>query len=298
MISNQTVTQSFLSSRRVGRHTPARRLALSALVLPLLAACGENASVTVPESDFFQATGPQQGTFFGAAVRVGNGLARTYVTVSGGVTEEVGIALTETALQGLPPGPGHSDGTHAHYNEFQLSMHPQNPTPIQFVGLNWNADGHEPEPIYGVPHFDMHFYTISLAERNTIHPSNPQWEEKANNLPAPEFVPTDYVSTHVFIPGARPVDATVPLMGLHWTDINSPELFGEPFTETFIYGSWDGRMIFAEPMITKAFLETKPNFRRQLPQAQQGFTPGSYRIYWHEQRKEYRIALTDLPAQQ
>ena len=57
-------------------------------------------------------------------------------------------------------------------------------------------------------------------------------------------------------------------------------------------------MIFAEPMITKAFLGTKPNYSRTLPTAQAGYTPGGYRIYWNEKTKEYRVALTGLPAQQ
>ena len=33
---------------------------------------------------------------------------------------------------------------------------------------------------------------------------------------------------------------------------------GEPFTKTFIYGSYDGTFIFGEPMVAKAYLETKP----------------------------------------
>jgi len=44
-------------------------------------------------------------------------------------------------------------------------------------------------------------------------------------------------------------------MGLHWLDIASPELNGAEFRYTLFYGSWDGRIIFDEPMITKALLE-------------------------------------------
>ena len=47
-------------------------------------------------------------------------------------------------------------------------------------------------------------------------------------------------------------------MGVHWID---PEVAGvrraRQFTQTFIYGSWNGRLIFAEPMITKALLESR-----------------------------------------
>jgi hypothetical protein len=70
-------------------------------------------------------------------------------------------------------------------------------------------------------------------------------------VPAPELVPAGYTK----LPGA------VPLMGAHWVDPTSPELNGELFTTTFLYGSWDGKPTFAEPMVTKAFMETKPDVR-------------------------------------
>jgi large repetitive protein len=47
-------------------------------------------------------------------------------------------------------------------------------------------------------------------------------------------------------------------MGLHWNDPDAPERKGAPFTQTFIYGSYDGAMIFGEPMVAKSYLETKP----------------------------------------
>lgn len=51
-----------------------------------------------------------------------------------------------------------------------------------------------------------------------------------------------------------PAQASVPKMGLHWIDTNSPELSprNQPFTATFIIGSWDGKVIFDEPMVTRA----------------------------------------------
>ena len=90
-------------------------------------------------------------------------------------------------------------------------------------------------------------------------------------------------------------------MGAHWVDPKSPELNGELFTRTFLYGSWDGRMIFAEPMVTKAFMETKPDFRAPIPAparyAAPGHYPTEYRVYWNEAAKEYRVALTGLVEQ-
>jgi hypothetical protein len=276
----------------------APRLLLAATGLTLLAGCAEDRAPLDPESSFTLSAGPRQSTFYGAAIKLGDGIARSYYTMENGTVAEVGVALSEQALQGLPTGTGHSDGSHAHYNEYLLRLHPQNPTPYQFVELNWNPEGHEPDGIYTVPHFDFHFYMIPVEERNGIVPSDPQWAQKANNLPAPAFIPERYVPAAPPIPGITPADIAVPRMGVHWVDVASPELSGSPFTETFIYGTWNGKVIFAEPMITKAFLESKPSFSRQLPTAQQGYNPGGYRIYWEAGRKEYRVALTGLPAQQ
>ena len=139
---------------------------------------------------------------------------------------------------------------------------------------------------------------VPVEERNGIHPSDPGWAQKANNVPAPEYIPTNYAPGGP--PGVAPADVAIPLMGVHWGDVTSPELpwiGGAPFTETFIYGTWNGKVIFAEPMITKAFLESKPSFSRTLPTAQKGYNPGSYRIYWNQRTQEYRVALTELPAQ-
>jgi hypothetical protein len=103
-------------------------------------------------------------------------------------------------------------------------------------------------------------------------------------------------------------------MGTHWVDVRTPELqalFGKPeaylpFTTTFLHGSWDGRFIFDEPMITRAFImerksATSPAERDRvitLPTAKaygtSGYYPNAYRITWDAEQSEYRIALTQL----
>jgi hypothetical protein len=111
-----------------------------------------------------------------------------------------------------------------------------------------------------------------------------------------------------------PAAMAVPRMGMHWLDVRSPELQGlaghpekqERFTKTFIYGSWDGKFVFAEPMITKAYIVAKrtaqdPAVRDELipvpaPARVQtpGYHPSAYRITYDAAAKEYRIALTGL----
>jgi len=250
----------------------------------LTAACGGSA----PAGS--EAAGAE--TVYGEAIPLGDGTARTYIRLENGAPVEVGVALSEAALSNLPVqhGPGSMpmpDGNSVY--EFVLALPVSNPTPYQHVTLDWNPGGHEPPGLYDRPHFDVHFYTIPDEERRTILPTDPRFAEKAAHFPAPEFVPAGYFA---------PEPAAVPMMGVHWLDPASPELNGQEFTSTFIYGSWDGRMIFAEPMVTQAFLETKPDFGAPIPVAEQqqvpGYHPASYAVRWNEQAREYRISLGDF----
>jgi len=238
-------------------------------------------------------TGPvgriSTGRLYGAEVALGNGIARVYIDLLEGVPQEVGVALSEAALTGLPDD--HSTGGiqmpdgHRMFEQV-LAMPANNPTPYKSVMLGWNPGGHEPAGIYDKPHFDFHFYTITEAERMAIDPADPQFETKANRHPADTFAPGGYIA----LPGG------VPFMGAHWVNPLTPELNSQPFVQTFLFGSWDGRMIFAEPMITKAFLDSRPDLTAPIPvparHAQPGYYPSSYRIRWDEDAKEYRVALS------
>jgi hypothetical protein len=257
-----------------------RKLALALLTVGALGACraasGADASTT--------------RTYYGDAVRIGNGTARAYITTTKGVPE-VGVALSEGALQGLPtmhsPG-GMKEGGHLTF-ESVLDLPSRNPTPFRHVLLNWNPAGHEPPGIYDKPHFDFHFYRIPSKERLAIDPSDPDYQRKAERKPDARWIPLRYI---------LPAPLAFPRMGVHWVDTMSAELKGKPFTRTLIYGSWDGEMIFVEPMVTREFLETKPQFGATVPAPpgaqRNGFYPEGYSVRWDAAKKEYRIALTGL----
>jgi hypothetical protein len=239
-----------------------------------------------------QATELERVSLYGTSQRLGNGTMRTYVEVVNGEPTEVGVALSERALEGLPSGhhdPGGIvfEGHHMMW-EYVLDLPADNPTPFQHVALNWNLNGHEPAGIYDKPHFDFHFNLISDAERKTITLEDPAFEQKASNHPAPTHVPVGYAA----LPGG------VPLMGAHWIDPTSPELNGQQFGQTFIFGTWDGELIFAEPMITKAFLDARPSFTAEIPVPEvvdvPGYYPTRYGIRWDEERREYRVSLEGL----
>ncbi len=229
---------------------------------------------------------------YGAPVKLGNGTARTYIVLAADAPMEIGVTITEAAMTGLQghhePGAVPMPDGHSMY-EHVLPLPAVNPTPFRTVVLNWNPGGHEPPGIYDAPHFDFHFYTITDMERRAIDLGDPAFERKAKHLPALAYVPNGYV---------LPDTMGIPQMGVHWIDPTSPEFNGQPFSRTFIYGSWDGQVIFEEPMITKAFLESKPDATFPLPRAERyrgaGYHPTSYTVRWDADAREYRVALTAL----
>jgi hypothetical protein len=292
--------------------------AIAALsLLALLAACDESGSQSDPSAT---PTSPSTDValehavrHYGLPVRVGNGLARTYIAMNGvgSAPVEIGVALSARAVEGLPAGTG--AGGHESMVVTLLALPVQNPTPYRFVELDWNPMGHEPAIVYGVPHFDFHFYTVSRETRASIVPSNPRYAEAAASLPDDQFRPPFYVDAATA--AASPAAAvTVPQMGLHWFDVRSPELQGllgnpggyQPFTRTFIKGTWDGRFIFDEPMVTLDWLlgrrialdEAAPDDLIPVPQAGQydpaGYYPESYRIAYDAREHQFLVALTQL----
>ncbi|MBV9879794.1 MAG: DUF5602 domain-containing protein [Gemmatirosa sp.] len=272
-------------------------------------------------------TAPAAQRLYGAAQKVGNGTVRTYIVLGAdGVTPtEVGVAMTESAMDGLPaPSAMKGDmssmkdmpaGAHAmaDMNMYILDLPAQNPTPYKFVQFDWNPAGHEPAGVYDKPHFDFHFYTVSRAFRDGILPTDGSYAAKAASFPAADFRAPFYVDAAT-AGNAPAAAAAVPQMGLHWLDVRSPELQGltghpeayKPFTTTFIYGSWDGQFIFDEPMITRAHIVAKhdatdPAVRDEVipvstptRQSAAGYHPKAYRITWDAAAKEYRVALTQL----
>lgn len=252
---------------------------------------------------------------YGTPVKLGDGLARTYAVLDargGNAPTEVGVALDERALDGLPAPAGGEHAGHGDMHEYILPLPAQHGTPFQFVELDWNAAGHEPDGIYTTPHFDFHFYTISKAERDAIVKTDPQYAAKGNNLPAADLIPPFWIVP--VPPGVPPVIAAIERMGLHLVDVRSPELQGmlgnpagyRPFTKTFIHGAWDGRITFFEPMITRDYIVAKKDAADEavrdeitpLPTPARygapGYYPTAYRITWDAERKEYRIALSGL----
>jgi hypothetical protein len=255
-----------------------------AVALGAFAAIGTAAVIAASCSSETTATAAKPVVDYGAAVAIGGGTARSYVVLDNGVPTELGVALSAAALDSLPSAPlmgGY---------EFVLPLPAQNTTQFQVIGLNWNPTGHPPPMVYTVPHFDVHFYMVSSADRAAIAPSDPSFAAEAANLPAVDLRPPGYV--------ADPPANAIPRMGIHWTDTSSAEFHGAPFTRTFINGSWNGQFVFFEPMVTRAYLLTHPDdlvpVRAAARRATTGYYPANYRVSWDASASEWHIALSDL----
>jgi hypothetical protein len=100
----------------------------------------------------------------------------------------------------------------------------------------------------------------------------------------PGFTPADYV----LVP-----DTEIPGMGAHWVDLATPELHGKEFTSTLIFGSYNGKVNFIEPMVSQAFLENHPSFtgKVKLPKMVQtsGYYPGEFNVFYMPKENDYRV---------
>jgi hypothetical protein len=66
-------------------------------------------------------------------------------------------------------------------------------------------------------------------------------------------VPANYIH-----PDFRDVDGVVPAMGNHLIDLTGPEFHKQPFTRSWIFGAYGGRIIFYEEMVAHRTLLEKP----------------------------------------
>ena len=286
--------------------TASRAITAVAAVLAL-AACGEEPATTLAPSRPAAALGAEKGehVFYGQSMPVGNGYARTYLIVDGATPRELGVEMNVNAFANLPGTDDHAghgaSSEHRHHHgptwDLPLPRQAQEVTPFELVGLGWEPNGHGAP--YDQPHFDFHFYTVGDAALDSITPANPRWAELAGTYPTPAYWPQNTYPLNLLInvPAAA---VAVPRMGVHWLDVTSPELHGAPFTRTLFMGSFGGRMLFYEPMITRAWLESDAEATAAIPPAAAyapaGNHPTQYRAYWVEAGKRRRVALTSFVA--
>jgi len=239
-------------------------------------------------SDNAPITETKPGIFLGEVKQMGNGVAWSrIINDPKGNPSSLGITFTETALSGLAENPPSDIPFPTVEYELSLPKHVK-VRPYNHIVVNWNPRGHIPPGIYDVPHFDFHFYMVTLSERYKITAKGDDIAISNKKLPA-QYIPTGYI---------LPEGTQEPRMGSHSIDPNWPEFHNQPFTKSIVYGSYNGEMIFLEPMASKAFLETKPNFTEKikLPAAykKHGFYPTAYSVKYDPTRREYSVSLEGL----
>lgn len=237
--------------------------------------------------DYFNPDGIAEHVYRGPIEELGNGRVRSVFTVSPtGVPLKLSIEMTDDALEGLPTDP--MDFEH---NGVVLSI-PQKAkdlTAFTHLTAEWNPEGHDPEHVYDKPHFDFHFYKMSLAQRLQIAPYSPETAALYDKLPPAGYIPATFIPT----PGG------VPQMGKHWVDTKGDELNGKPFTKTFIYGSYNGAVNFYEPMVTlehlKSGAESSTAFEQPMHFAPDStYYPTKYEITRDAKKHTHTISLTDF----
>ncbi len=252
------------------------------LALGLLASCSKNIDTDAPVSKGSKLANKQNqdekfNTFYSPQVKLGKGKLRTFVVLSHtGKPMEIGIEIPGNTLQSLP-----AEGVNLVLPFHQKA---EEATPFTHVYFDWNPAGHPPGP-FMLPHFDVHFFMISNEDRMQISPSNP----KIDMVPDPSLWPGGYIPTPSGEPG----------MGKHWVSPStSPELCcGETFTHTMIYGTYDSKFIFIEPMVTRAFLLGNTSVSKPFAPLKQfivpdSYYPSTYNVY--ERNGDHIISLIDF----
>lgn len=226
-------------------------------------------------------------SYEGAPVHVGQGNARVVVrTNSSGQPASVSVVLSQDALKGLPTALNNKTAEGSW--EYSLPMPAAGPkTGYSEVMMDWNPQGHPPPHVYTVPHFDFHFYGIDKGAVERISFKGPT--DPATKVSDPKLVPAGYKVV---------AETAVNLMGVHAIDTAAPEFHGKPFTATFIYGYYKGQLVFLEPMVTRAFLQTKPNFygpvKAPAKYSRSGYYPTGYGVKYDGERHAYVIEIAGL----
>ncbi len=253
------------------------------------------AAVLALATPFAVAAAPNQA-LMGTAVPLGQGQVWSFITTDdAGNPDTVGVEFTEAALSGLP----------AEIAMIEVDV-PSGIAglPIDHVLIDWNPEGHEPPGVYTVPHFDFHFYLVPKDQVSAIKVGSCTTQENAAvpNPPGMAPVPCDIFGKAMLAPandmmpdGYTLVPAVVPMMGNHLMDMSAPEFTGKPFTYTYIWGLYDGKLTFMEPMITKAFFETGQDVTlplkmpKAMPKA--GVYPTEMQIQHLTDSKTYVVSL-------
>jgi hypothetical protein len=256
-------------------------------------------------------------TVYTETKKLGEGLAQVYAELDAeGAPRVIGVSFDQGMLEGLPTMPntwsrcfdkndnGRIDRHGECNGDFELAfalpqeLAQRKITPFSWVSVNFNPMGHPPPapPVWAVPHIDFHFYIMAREAVRQIRPGACSElidcdDFKRAQIPVPaRYLHADHID----------VGAAVPDMGNHLIDSKSPELVapGQAFTHTFIFGAYDGQVTFYEPMITLAYLQTRPDLCVPIKQPEawaiEGYYPTAYCIRHLADEARYTVSLEEF----
>ncbi|MFD2891205.1 hypothetical protein ACFS5J_04165 [Flavobacterium chuncheonense] len=264
----------------------------------------ENAttSVQTSESDLMlQKTSSGATILRGPERHIGNGMIRSWFTLNlqTNTPQELGVEMTASALTGL------SNDGEEHINPIYTTPHPlaKKITALDHIGINWEGQGHFGPPPYGgmsptgffkVPHFDIHFYFISFAEREAIYKDTTvESIQLFNNFPDNCFLPNGYFIVPINV---NPNGGNYAKVGKHWVPplpLPSPQL-----THLMTYGTYNYKIAFVETQVSLPFLESGVDYEGEYTQPvnfqKSNYYPTKYKIRHNTENGKIYITLTNF----
>jgi len=251
-----------------------------------------NSDLQTNESQSFTAKMSTEkfNVFKGPEVTLGYGKVRSWVSVNkNGSPYEIGIEITPEAFKNLTVENDKKAPPEGSTIVVPLHLKAKQATPFDHIGLNWNPHGHEPEHIFDVPHFDIHFYMISVEEQMAIPAWSTETDAWFNSYPPIGYLPADYITP----PGAGTAEAE---MGKHWIPANLGAYL--PFSKIMIYGTFNGKFIFIEPMVTLEYFLSNSDFSSTYSQpdffVKSGNYPTKYNIYHDQATGNTYVTLSEF----
>jgi hypothetical protein len=250
----------------------------------------------------------------GAYVDVGPGRISTYAEMEAQAgPKSIGVSFSSASLNALPAG--HSDQHHCGdrnkdgvvdrpaecnmWHEWALPLPSdaasRQDVPFKWALINWNPMGHIPPGVYDRPHFDVHFYLAPIEEVFAIEPGScgPEFVRCDQFELGKKPVPSNYIH-----PDFKDVGAVAPAMGNHLIDLTGPEFNGQPFTRSWIFGIYDGRITYYEEMLSRDHLLSKPNTCQPIKAApavgQAGYYPTVSCIRYDAQTDTYTVSIENF----
>jgi hypothetical protein len=248
-----------------------KRLITAAFVFTLLTSCQKDFGDYVFSASAKPDHSTDNLTFKGPQTHMASGLARTWFSISkNGVPQEIGIEMSDKVFSALPD------------TNFSVALSFHNKatenTPFDHMYITWASHGHPLPGTFIGPHFDVRFFMTSLEDHLAI-PAPPA--AGFDNLPPAGYMPDNYYP-----------DASVPKLGVHWTD----KTFSNPVTNTMILGSYDGKFTFVSPIITLDVFKNGQNLSIPYTQPQKfaraGWYPTKYNVYVNTATQHHYVSLS------